>query len=73
MKKLALVLVVVFALGITAASAASIVSEKVQIENVVEKDKKEKKSKSDSKCADKKATEGKKCCDSKAKKSCGGK
>ncbi len=71
MKKLAFVLVVVFAMGITAASAATVLSNKAEVVNTMDNDKKEKTAKSDAKCNDKKSSETKKCCGEKKAAACG--
>lgn len=69
MKKLALVLVVVFAMGITAASAASVIAPKAEVVKTMDNDKKEKAAKSEAKSSEKKSCESKKCCSEK-KESC---
>ncbi|MDX9883847.1 MAG: hypothetical protein RBS73_17435 [Prolixibacteraceae bacterium] len=65
MKKLAFVLVVVFAMGITAASAATVISPKAEVVKTMDNEKKEKAAKSDAKSGDKKSCESKKCCSEK--------
>ena len=69
MKKLALVLVVVFAMGITAVSAASVIAQKAEVVKTMDNDKKEKAAKSEAKSSEKKSCESKKCCSEK-KESC---
>ena len=73
MKKLAFVLVVVFAMGITAASAATVLSNKAEVVKTMDNDKKEKAAKSDAKSGDKKSCESKKSCSGEKKASCGDK
>lgn len=71
MKKLAFVLVVVFAMGITAASAASVIAPKAEVVKTMDNDKKEKAAKTEAKSTEKKAAcESKKCCSSEKKASC---
>ncbi len=62
MKKLAFVLVVVFAMGITAASAATVISQKAEVVKTMDNGKKEKAAKGEAKSSDKKSCESKKCC-----------
>ena len=74
MKKLALVLVAVFAIGISASTAATFVSPKAEVVKTMENEKKEKKAKSsDAKAETKKSCESKKCCSEKKEGSCGDK
>lgn len=71
MKKLALVLVVVFAMGITVVSASSLIAPKAEVVKMMDNDKKEKAAKSgDKKACEKKASETKKCCGSEKKAEC---
>lgn len=74
MKKLAFILVAVFAIGISASTASTIVSPKAEVVKTMEKEKKEKKAKSsDAKAETKKSCESKKCCSEKKEGSCGDK
>ena len=65
MKKLAFVLVVVFAMGITAASAATVISQKAEVVKTMDNGKKEKAAKGEAKSSDKKSGESKSCCSEK--------
>ncbi|HBL73733.1 MAG: hypothetical protein A2W90_13030 [Bacteroidetes bacterium GWF2_42_66] len=52
-------------MGITAASAATVISNKAEVVKTMDNDKKEKAAKSEAKSGDKKSCESKKCCSEK--------